>query len=90
MRAINYSEARNRLAHVLDSVVDDVEPAVITRRGDNEGDRAVVVMPLHTYNSMIETAYVLRGENRRHLHQSIAELEAGRAKRRTLVPSDEA
>lgn len=89
MRAINYSEARNRLARVLDSVVDDVEPAVITRRGDNKGDRAVVVMPLHTYNSMVETAYVLRGGNRQHLQQSIAELEAGQAKRKSLVASDE-
>lgn len=88
MRAINYSEARNRLARVLDGVVDDVEPTVITRRGDNEGDRAVVIMPLHTYNSMVETAHVLGGGNRRFLQQSIAELEAGQAKRKSLVTSD--
>jgi antitoxin YefM len=63
MRAINYSEVRNNLASVLDKVIDDVEPTIITRRGDNDGERAVVVLSLKSYNSMVETEYVLRGGN---------------------------
>jgi antitoxin YefM len=84
MRAINYSEARNRLASVLDDVINDIEPTIITRRGDGSGDRAVVMVPLASYNSMQETAYLLRGKNREHLMTSIAELESGKAKPRRL------
>ncbi|MGH8116257.1 MAG: type II toxin-antitoxin system Phd/YefM family antitoxin [Rhodanobacteraceae bacterium] len=85
MRAINYSEARNRLAGVLDDVVNDVEPTIITRRGDSSGERAVVMLPLASYNSMMDTAYVLRGGNRDRLVRSLAELKAGRARRHALV-----
>jgi prevent-host-death family protein len=45
VRAINYSEVRDNLATVLDQVIDDIEPIIITRRGDNDGSRAVIVMP---------------------------------------------
>lgn len=90
MRAINYSEVRNRLAGVLDAVVNDVEPTIITRRGDDAGDRAVVMLPLATYNSMMETNHVLRGGNRKHLMRSLAELKAGRTKRHQLVTDDHA
>lgn len=85
MRAINYSEVRNNLASVLDEVVDNIEPTIITRRGDNSGDRAVVVLALSTYNSMVETEYVLRGGNHKRLMESIAQLKAGRAVQRDLV-----
>lgn len=90
MRAINYSEVRNRLAGVLDAVVNDVEPTIITRRGDDAGDRAVVMLPLATYNSMMETNHVLRGGNRKHLMRSLAELKAGHAKRRPLAEDGDA
>lgn len=90
VRAITYSEARNNLSHVLDSVVNDVEPAIITRRGDKEGDCAVIVMSLKSYNSMVETTHVLRGGNRRHLQKSIAELKAGKARQKVLVEDDKA
>lgn len=90
MRAINYSEVRNRLAGVLDDVVNDVEPTIITRRGDDAGERAVVMLPLAAYNSMVETNHVLRGGNRKFLTRSLAELKAGRAKSHRLVKDDAA
>lgn len=85
MRAINYSEVRNNLASVLDHVIDDVEPTIITRRGDHDGSRAVVVMSLDAYNSMQETAYLLHGSNRDRLMASIAQLRKGKGKARKLV-----
>lgn len=90
VRAINYSEVRNRLAGVLDDVVNDVEPTIITRRGDDSGERAVVMLPLASYNSMVETNHVLRGGNRQHLMRSLSELKAGRAKPRALAKADRA
>lgn len=85
MRAINYSEVRNNLATVLDEVVDNVEPTIITRRGDNNGDRAVVVLSLSTYNSMVETEYLLRGGNHKRLMESIAQLKAGKTSPHDLI-----
>lgn len=89
MRAINYSEVRNNLASVLDSVVDNVEPTVITRRGDNTGERAVVVLSLASYNSMVETDYLLRGANHRRLLESIDQLKADKAKQHKLHALDD-
>ncbi len=89
MRAMNYSEVRNNLASVLDKVIDDVEPTIITRRGDNGGDRAVVIISLSSYNSMVETEHVLRGGNRKRLMESIAQLKAGKGKQHDLIEVDE-
>jgi prevent-host-death family protein len=65
MRAINYSEVRNNLASVLDQVIDDIGPTIITRRGDNDGSRAVVVLPLDSYK-VYRDPYV-QGSLQRHL-----------------------
>jgi antitoxin YefM len=85
MRAINYSEVRNNLASVLDDVVNDVEVTIVTRRGDNDGSRAVYMVPASVWESMEESSYLLRGENRDHLARSIDQLRAGRASKRALV-----
>jgi len=77
MRALSYSEVRNNLANVLDKVIDDSEPTIVTRRGDNEGARAVIILSLETYNSMTETAHLLRGKNRERLMHSISQMQRG-------------
>ncbi len=59
MRIINFSETRNNLKSVLDQVVDDADYTVITRR-DAEN---AVVMSLETFNSFMETFYLLRSVN---------------------------
>lgn len=87
MRAINDSEAQNNLGSVLDSVVDNFDDY---RRGDNTGERAVVVLPLASYNSMVETDYLLRGGNHRRLLESIDQLKAGKLKRHKLSDRDDA
>ncbi|MQA60281.1 MAG: type II toxin-antitoxin system prevent-host-death family antitoxin [Actinophytocola sp.] len=74
MRTMSYSESRARYAETLDSVVNDREEVVITRAGHEP----VVMVSLDDYESLKETAYLLRSpENARRLIASIERLEAG-------------
>lgn len=81
MKAITYSAARENLASTMQSVCDDREPVIITRKRD----QAVVMISLDDYESMRETSYLQRSpENARRLHEAIDQLEGGRGKKRTL------
>jgi len=78
----SYSETRRSLAATLDSVVDDREEVVITR----SGHAPVVMVSLEDYQSLRETAYLLRSpENARRLAASIARLESGGGTARDLA-----
>jgi antitoxin YefM len=82
MKIVSYSEARNNLKTILDGVVNDAEPAVITRRDAEDA----VVMSYDFYNSLMETVYLLRSPaNAAHLEQSIAEYKAGKALSRDII-----
>ena len=82
MRTVSFSEARNHLKQVIDKVVDDADVAVITRRDAPDA----VVMSLETFNSWQETVHLLKTPaNAKHLAKSIAQLRAGKVKRRKLV-----
>ncbi|MCK5768870.1 type II toxin-antitoxin system Phd/YefM family antitoxin [Algiphilus sp.] len=81
MRIVNFSEARKSLKKVIDTVVDDADYTVISRRDAPDA----VVMSLDTFNSMMETAHLLRSPaNVAHLERSIAQLRSGEAKQRQL------
>lgn len=81
MRIVNFSEARKSLKKVIDTVVDDADYTVISRRDAPDA----VVMSLDTFNSMMETAHLLRSPaNVAHLERSIAQLRSGAAKERQL------
>ena len=56
MRAISYTAAREALTKTMDEVCRDRAPVMITRKRD----RAVVMMSLADYESLEETAYLLR------------------------------
>ena len=74
MRTMSYSQSRAHYAEVLDSVVDDREEVVITRAGKEP----VVIVSLDDYQSMKETAYLMRSpENARRLREAIDQLEKG-------------
>lgn len=74
MRTMSYSESRAKYAETLDSVVNDREEVVITRAGHEP----VVMVSLDDYESLKETAYLLRSpENARRLITSIERLESG-------------
>ena len=82
MDAITYSAARAKLADTMDRVCDDHEPIIITRNGQ----QAVVMLSLDDFKSLEETSYLLRSpKNAQRLLASIAALEAGKGKTRSLT-----
>ena len=71
---MSYSESRANYAETLDSVINDREEVVITRAGHE----SVVIVSLDDYQSLKETAYLLRSpENARRLITAIERLESG-------------
>lgn len=82
MRTMSYTESRANYAEVLERVVNDREEVIITRAGHEPA----VIVSLADYESLRETAYLLRSpENARRLLASIDELESGRGSERDLV-----
>ncbi|RUO49392.1 type II toxin-antitoxin system Phd/YefM family antitoxin [Pseudidiomarina donghaiensis] len=74
MRVISYSDARNNLKAVIDTVVDDADVTVIARRDADDA----VIMSLAHYNGLMETIHLLNSlPNAARLKQSIAQLKAG-------------
>lgn len=82
MRTMTYSESRANYAEVLDSVVDDREAVIITRAGHEPA----VILSLADYESLRETAYLLRSPaNARRLLDSMEALERGEGTEHDLV-----
>lgn len=82
MRIMTYSESRAKYAETLSAVVDDREEVIITRAGHDP----VVMVALDDYESLKETAYLLRSpENARRLLASIDRLEHGGGTARELA-----
>ncbi len=72
---VSYSEARARLAEIMDKVVDDAAPVVITR----QRQRPVVMMSKREYDSLQATLHLLSSPtNAVRLRQAIADADAGR------------
>ena len=85
MKTMSYSESRARYAEVLQSVVDDREEVIITRNGHE----SAVIVSLDDYNSLRETAYLLRSpRNAQRLLDSIESLNAGEATEHDLIEED--
>ncbi|MFL6198177.1 MAG: type II toxin-antitoxin system Phd/YefM family antitoxin [Thermoanaerobaculia bacterium] len=82
MDSISYTNARANLAKTMDRVCESHEPVIITRSGDT----SVVMLSLEDFNSLEETAYLLRSpRNANRLLEAIAELEQGKGAERELV-----
>ena len=74
MKTMTYSESRAHCAETLSAVVNDREEVIITRAGHEP----VVIVSLDDYESLKETAYLLRNPaNARRLLGSIQRLESG-------------
>ncbi|MDO4611219.1 type II toxin-antitoxin system Phd/YefM family antitoxin [Corynebacterium sp.] len=72
MKTMSYTESRANYAKVLDDVVDNCEETIITR----VGHEPVVIVSLAEYESLKETAHLLRSPiNARRLLDSIDRLE---------------
>lgn len=82
MKSKTYTEARANLAEMIERVCEDHEPYIITKRRD----KAVVMMSLEDFDSLKETAHLLKSpKNARRLLESIRELEEGRGVERNIV-----
>ena len=82
MTVVNYTEARNNLKHLLDSVVEDADYTIINRRDAADA----VVMSLDYFNAMQETLHLLRSpKNVAHLEKSIAQYQAGKTEAHGLI-----
>lgn len=82
MRTVSYSESRANYAATLSAVVNDREEIIITRAGHDP----VVLVALDDYESLKETAYLLKNPaNARRLLRSIERLESGSGVEHELV-----
>lgn len=86
MKTMSYTESRARYAEVLDGVVNDREEVVITRAGHDP----VVIVSLADYESLRETAYLMRSPaNARRLLDAMERLEGGQGQTHDLIDPDE-
>jgi len=86
MRTMNYTESRKRYAEILDSVTEDRDPVIITR----SGHESVVMVSLDDYESLRETAYLLRSPaNARRILDAMEELNAGAGVQHDLIDPED-
>lgn len=75
MRDYSYTQVRQNLSTILNSVYDDSEEVYVTRKN---GDRLVII-DAEEFESLKETAYLMSTEaNRKELFLSLAEAEQGK------------
>ena len=87
MTAMTYTAARENLASTMDRVCADHDPVIITRNRD----QAVVMLSLDDYESLQETAYLLRSPaNAKRLIASIDSMNAGDTLRKSVKDLAEA
>lgn len=85
VKTLSYTESRARYAQVLDDVVNDREEVVITRAGHP----SVVIVSLEDFESLRETAYLMRSPtNARRLLDAMERLEEGDGEAHDLVDDD--
>ncbi|HMI35391.1 MAG TPA: type II toxin-antitoxin system prevent-host-death family antitoxin [Propionibacteriaceae bacterium] len=85
MKTMSYTESRARYAEVLDAVVSDHEEVVITRAGHEP----VVIVSLEDFESLRETAYLMRSPaNARRLLDAMERLEADHGEHHDLIDAD--
>ncbi len=85
MKTMSYTEPRARYAEVLNFVIDDREEIVITRAGHEP----VVIVSLADFESLRETAYLMRSPaNARRLLDAMERLESGDGHVRDLLDAD--
>lgn len=85
MHVVSYTEARNSLKTVLDTVVDNADFTVITRRDS----RNAVVMSQDYFDSLMETVHLLKSPaNASHLKESIEQYRSVKTVEKGLVNDD--
>jgi antitoxin YefM len=82
MDVLSYSDTRAKLKEVMDRVVEDHQPVVITR----QKAEAVVMVSLADWNAMEETVHLLSTPNNAdRLREAIRELDTGDGEEHDLI-----
>ncbi|MBA3810991.1 MAG: type II toxin-antitoxin system prevent-host-death family antitoxin [Caulobacteraceae bacterium] len=82
MNVVNSSDTRANLKAVMDRVVQDRAPVVVTRRGGE----SVVIVSLADWTAMEETSHLLSTpRNAGRLREAVGQLDAGRGVERALA-----
>ena len=82
MNTITINQAEARLRDVIQQIINDVEPTIVT----TETGESVVMLSLDEYNAWQETLYLLSTPaNAEQLMQSIAEDKAGYSAKQELL-----
>lgn len=82
MKVVTFSDLRKNLATVLDGVIDDHSPVLITR----QNKKTAVLISLDDFNAYEETAYLMSNQaNAAHLMKSIAQAKAGKTQQHELI-----
>lgn len=82
MTIVTVNEAKHALDSLIEQVIADAEPMVITA----ENGQQIVLISLDEYNAWQETIYLLSNPaNVAHLRQSIAQAQRGQVQVRELI-----
>ena len=82
MKVVTYSDLRKNLATVLDGVIDDHSPVLVTR----QNNQTAVLISLDDFNAYEETAYLMSSPaNAAHLMKSIAQAKSGKISQHELI-----
>ena len=81
MKSITYTEARENLANTINRVCEDNAPLIITRKRE----QAVVMLSLSEYESLQETAHLLRSPaNAKRLLDCLDSIKLGKVIRKKI------
>jgi len=78
MLAVNYSTLRNNLKEYCDTVTDDLETVIVTRKDSKN----VVLISLEEYNALVKAAK--NAEYLSMLDRSMAQIDSGETITRTM------
>lgn len=82
MNAVTITEAKAHLEQIIEQVIADVEPTIIS----TDTGQQIVLLPLEEFNAWKETLYLLSNPfNAEHLRQSITEAKTGKTVERELL-----
>ncbi|WP_349914864.1 type II toxin-antitoxin system Phd/YefM family antitoxin [Acinetobacter pittii] len=82
MKIVTYSDLRKNLEHVLDRVIDDHSPVLVTR----QNKQPAVLISLDDFNGFEETAHLLNSAmNAKRLRDSIAQIETDKTIKHELI-----
>ncbi len=82
MKVVTYTDLRKNLSTVLDGVIDDHSPVLVTR----QNNQTAVLISLDDFNAYEETAYLMSNPaNAAHLMKSIAQAKAAKINQHELI-----